>query len=93
MNVIEKMREKDIKATDIAERLGVTRGAVYHAINGKGTRPIRVEVAFCLGESPTELWGTHERHIIDELLYRVKMQNAAGNELDISKIFVLSVRV
>ena len=56
----------------LAKKLHVSRRAIYDALDGVGSRSVRVKIALTLETKPSTLWSTNDRLIraCDDVCYR-----------------------
>lgn len=77
LSVLDCLEANDIAVAGLAKELRVSRQAVYHSINGEGSRRIRVKIAHLLNKKPSELWldNAPEKLKIDDLFYASNIHN------------------
>ncbi len=71
-SIIELLRAKSgVSITKFAKNNNVTRQSVYEALEGKGARRIRVEIAKAVEIPPSMIWTDNLRatRIVDDLDY------------------------
>lgn len=60
-SILEQLKANDIRVGRLAKKLNVTRSTIYQAIDGNGSRSIRVEIANIIGKKPSELWTENDQ--------------------------------
>lgn len=60
-SILEQLKANGISVGQLAKELNITRRAIYQAINGEGSRSIRVEIACAIGKKPSDLWTENEK--------------------------------
>lgn len=66
------LREKTgLTIAQFAKNNGVSRKTIYNAINGGGSRIVRVSIAKVVNNAPSKLWDNNdlETQIIDDLFF------------------------
>lgn len=58
----------------LAKECGVSRSLVYQAIDGGGSRKMRVRLALMAEKPPTTLWGHVYQYELDDLFYEKKAE-------------------
>lgn len=69
--IIEKLAATGAKVSTLREEFGVSRSAIYQAIDGGSSRFLRVKIAKKIGMKPSEIWTENERRslVVDDALF------------------------
>jgi lambda repressor-like predicted transcriptional regulator len=71
--IAQQLREKTGEPiTKLAKKLQVSRNSIYAALEGLGSRSMRVAIAATLETKPSTLWRTNDRVVraCDDVCYR-----------------------
>jgi lambda repressor-like predicted transcriptional regulator len=60
-SILEQLKANGVSVKELTQTLGVSRNAVYQAIDGMNSRPIRVEIASIIGKKPSTLWTENDK--------------------------------
>lgn len=65
------LAQSGAKASTLAAEFKVTRSAIYQAIDGGGSRFLRVKMAKKVNLKPSEIWTQNERRslVVDDALF------------------------
>lgn len=73
--IIKMLNDNGETVISLAKKLDVTRGAVYQAIDGTGSRRIRIAIAIKLNTKPTDLWPwNYEVRHVDDAVYIISLK-------------------
>jgi len=60
-SILEELRNKGVKVSQLAKQFKVTRSTVYQAMDGYGSRAVRIEIAIIINKKPSELWTENRK--------------------------------